>query len=128
MKCDIYQHSWIGGEKCEVKIKGKTYECSSGGQSLGQWVKLNWMYFYGLDYQVNGQALTVLCVDCYKKVFGQYPMPSTYQGNKYGKLEHGVPAEAPPEEYEEFHFSPLRNLIFPDDSSFESFVRKAVSH
>lgn len=86
MKCDVYEFSYSGGQPDDVQIKGKTYKCSSGSKPLSLWVKLNWNWFYSRGYQVRSQPLVILCVDCYKKIFGQFPMPSTYEGNEYGSL------------------------------------------
>jgi hypothetical protein len=149
MECDVYRCSWDIGAKGENKrgivVKGKEYQCSAGNQPLLQWVEINYQKVW-----VAAQAgpLIVVCVDCYQKIFGQYPMPSTYEGNEYGRLvtvadeqrrmeqaafaysPYGLGPAEPPPPAEDFHTSAMHDLLFaktPDDLLFDEFVRKARS-
>ncbi|GAM08634.1 hypothetical protein OR1_00906 [Geobacter sp. OR-1] len=146
MKCDVYRCSYGIGKQGENKrgilVSGIAYQCQSGNQPLSQWVELNYQRLR--VSVISASPLVVVCVDCYRKIFGQYPMPSTYEGNQYGKLvtpddekrrnaqaaasystyfdEDPMPAVRPDPP------SAIQDLIFAkthDDLLFEDFVRKA---
>lgn len=145
MKCDVYQRSYDiskqGEKKRGIVVSGIEYQCKSGNQPLNQWVELNYQRLW---VSVSASPLEVLCVDCYRKIFGQYPMPSTYEGNQYGRLvtpddekrrnDQAAAAyttnfgDDPVPEVRPEPPSELLDLIFaktPDDLFFEEFVRRA---
>lgn len=145
MKCDVYRCSHDIGKQGESKrgilVSGIEYQCQSGNQPLSQWVELNYQRLW---VSVSASPLVVVCVDCYRKIFGQYPMPSTYEGNQYGRLvtpddekrriDQAAAAystyfgEDPVPEVRPDPPSGINDLIFAkthDDLLFEEFVRKA---
>jgi len=90
MQCDTYTFGQLQTAHGKTEVKGKEYSCSSEGRPLDRWVELaqngSWAELAERGLQVRGQLLLVLCVECYTKIFGQWPLPSTYEGNQYGKL------------------------------------------
>jgi len=72
MRCGVYKLRGLH----RIKVKGEKHECSSGGKPLSIWVELE-----------GKRPVSKMCIDCYEKIFGGCPLPSTYTGKDFGRLD-----------------------------------------